>query len=143
MYYRPEEPYFSVRPHPAGEESMALVGGQNHRTGHNGSTIDRYRKLEQEAHDRLDVESIEYRWSTQDIVSVDRISFIGRLGPQSENVYVATGFGGWGMTNGIAAGMVLTDLILDRENPWHDVYHPNDSTRMHRAIASASITSTT
>lgn len=124
MYYGQEEPYFSVRPHPAGEESMALVGGQSHRTGHGGSTVDRYRKLEQEAHDRLDVESIEYRWSTQDFVSVDRVPFIGRLGPQSENVYVATGFGGWGMTNGTVAGQLLSDLVLGNENPWQEVYQP-------------------
>ncbi|WP_227356062.1 FAD-dependent oxidoreductase [Haladaptatus salinisoli] len=124
MYYEPEEPYFSVRPHPAGEESMALVGGQSHRTGHGGSTVDRYRNLEQEAHDRLNIESIEYRWSTQDFVSVDRVPFIGRLGPQSQNVYTATGFGGWGMTNGTVAGIVLSDMILDRENPWQEVYQP-------------------
>ena len=124
MYYSQEEPYFSVRPHPAGEESMALVGGQSHRTGHGGSTVDRYRKLEQEAHDRLNVESIEYRWSTQDFVSVDRVPFIGRLGPQSENVYAATGFGGWGMTNGTVAGILLSDLVLSSENSWQEVYEP-------------------
>jgi glycine/D-amino acid oxidase-like deaminating enzyme/nitrite reductase/ring-hydroxylating ferredoxin subunit len=124
MYYKPQEPYFSVRPAPAGRDSTALVGGQNHRTGHGGSTVDRYRKLEREAFDRLDVASIEYRWSTQDYVSVDRVPFVGRLGPQTENVYVATGFGGWGMSNGIAAGMVLSDLIVDGESEWADVYDP-------------------
>lgn len=139
MYYSQEEPYFSIRPHPSGEESMALIGGQSHRTGHGGSTIDRYRKLEQEADNRLDVESIEYRWSTQDFVSVDRVPFIGRLGPQTENVYVATGFGGWGMTNGTVAGLLLSDLVLGNENPWQEVYEPmrfneeasGDSFRQH------------
>lgn len=124
MYYKPEDPYFSVRPHPAGEDSMVLVGGQNHRTGHSDSTVDRYRKLEREAFDRLNVESVEYRWSTQDFVSIDRVPFIGRLGPQSENVYTATGFGGWGMTNGVVAGMVLSDLIVDGQSEWEDVYQP-------------------
>lgn len=71
MYYKPEDPYFPVRPRPAGEESLVLVGGQNHRTGHGDSTVDRYRQLEQEAFDRLDVDTIEYRWSTLDFVSVD------------------------------------------------------------------------
>ncbi|WP_323192655.1 FAD-dependent oxidoreductase [Halostella sp. PRR32] len=124
MHYKPEDPYFSVRPHPAGEESMVLVGGQNHRTGHSDSTVDRYRKLEQEAFDRLNVDEIAYRWSTQDFVSIDRVPFIGLLGPQSENVYTATGFGGWGMTNGIVAGMLLSDLIVDGQSEWEDVYQP-------------------
>lgn len=124
MYYKPEDPYFSVRPRPAGEESMVLVGGQSHRTGHSDSTANRYRKLEREAFDRLNVDEIEYRWSTQDFVSIDRVPFIGPLGPQSENVYTATGFGGWGMTNGIVAGMLLSDLIVDGQSEWEDVYQP-------------------
>lgn len=49
MYYNPEEPYFSVRPSPTGDASIALIGGQNHRTGHGGSADNRYRELKQEA----------------------------------------------------------------------------------------------
>lgn len=124
MFYKPEDPYFSVRPHPAGEESLVLVGGQNHRTGHSDSTVERYRKLEQEAFDHLNVDEVENRWSTQDFVSIDRIPFIGPLGPHSENVYTATGFGGWGMTNGTVAGMLLSELIVDGQSEWEDVYRP-------------------
>jgi glycine/D-amino acid oxidase-like deaminating enzyme/nitrite reductase/ring-hydroxylating ferredoxin subunit len=123
MYYYPRDPYFSVRPH-ADEASLVLIGGQNHRTGHGGSTEDRYRKLERTARERFDVESIEYRWATQDYVSADRVPFVGPAAPHVDNVYVATGFGGWGMTNGIAAASVLTDRILGVENPWQDVYRP-------------------
>ncbi|WP_415383502.1 FAD-dependent oxidoreductase [Halosimplex sp. TS25] len=123
LYYDPDEPYFSVRPH-AGDDSLVLIGGQNHRTGHGGSTTDRYRTLERRARDLFDVERIEYRWATQDFTSVDRVPFVGRAAPQVSNVYVATGFGGWGMTNGTAAGLLLADLVRDRENPWADVYDP-------------------
>ncbi|WP_436930860.1 FAD-dependent oxidoreductase [Halosimplex halobium] len=123
MYYDPGEPYFSVRPH-AGSESLVLIGGQNHRTGHADSTTDRYRKLERRARERFDVEAVEYRWATQDYVSVDSVPFVGRAAPQLDGVYVATGFGGWGMTNGIAASVVLPDLITGRSNPWSDVYDP-------------------
>lgn len=124
MYYKPYSPYFSVRPRPAGEASMALIGGQNHRTGHAESTTERYEKLEAEARERFDVDAVEYRWSTQDYVSVDKVPFVGPVGPGARNVYVATGFGGWGMTNGTAAGILLADLITGRDNAWEDVYHP-------------------
>ena len=125
MYYEPfSSSYVSVRPRPAGEESMVLVGGQNHRTGHGHDVTERYEKLEAAARERFDVDAIEYRWSTQDYASVDRVPFVGPLAPQSRNVYVATGFGGWGMTNGTAAGTLLADLITGRDNPWADVYHP-------------------
>lgn len=124
MYYKPYTPYFSVRPRPAGEESMVLVGGQNHRTGHGHDTTERYEKLEAQAREYFDVDAIEYRWSTQDYVSVDRVPFVGPIAPQVRNVYVATGFGGWGMTNGTAVGILLADLITGRDNDWEDVYHP-------------------
>ena len=124
MYYRSTDPYFSVRPHPAGDESLVLFGGQNHKTGHEGDGRGRYRAVEREARQRFDVDSVEYRWSTQDYTSADRVPFVGQLAPQTDHVYVATGFGGWGMTNGTAAGLLVADSILGRENDWGDVYEP-------------------
>ena len=124
LYYRPGDPYFSVRPHPTGDRSLVLVGGQNHRTGHAENEFDRYRNLEREARSRFDVQSIEYRWSTQDYRSVDGVPFVGRLAPHTNGVYVATGFGGWGLTNGTAAGLLLADLICGTDNEWQTLYSP-------------------
>jgi len=124
LYYDPSEPYFSLRPLPDRERPMALVGGQNHRTGHGGSTADRYRALERRAREKLDVESVVHRWSTQDFVSVDGVPFVGRHSPRTDHVWVATGFGGWGMTNGTAAGRLLADRILGYEPDWGRVFEP-------------------
>jgi Rieske Fe-S protein len=41
---------------------------------------------------------------------------------------VASGFQKWGMSNGTAAAMMLTDLVTGRPNPWLDVY---DATRLN------------
>jgi len=124
IYYDPSEPYFSVRSRPAGEGRLALVGGQNHRTGHGGSTAERYRELERRAREKFDVASVVHRWSTQDFVSVDGVPFVGKHSPRSDRVWVATGFGGWGMTNGTAAGRLLADRILGREKEWGAVFEP-------------------
>lgn len=125
MYYRPGNSYFSVRPLPDDAASTALVGGQNHRTGHGGETRERYRNLEREARNRFEVESVDYRWSTQDFVSIDGVPFVGTHQPFGNDAYVATGFGGWGMTNGIAAGRILADSVLGHGTPWQDVYRPS------------------
>jgi len=124
VYYQTADPYVSVRPRPAGERDVALVGGQGHRTGHGDGTTDRYRRLEAQARDRFDVAEIEYRWSTQDFFTVDRVPFVGKHSPRADHVYVATGFGGWGMTGGTVAGILLADLVQGRGNPWRGVYRP-------------------
>jgi nitrite reductase/ring-hydroxylating ferredoxin subunit len=123
-YYRSGDPYLSTRTATVDGETLTIVGGQNHKTGQGGSTAERYRRLAAAARERFDVESVEYRWSTQDYVSVDKVPYVGRLGPFESNVRVATGFGGWGMSNGTAAGRMLSDDVLGRETPLLEAFDP-------------------
>ncbi|WP_122090145.1 FAD-dependent oxidoreductase [Halalkalicoccus subterraneus] len=124
MYYNTGDPYRSIRVHELDGEPLVLVGGENHETGRGGSTDERYDRLETFARAYFDVEEIEYRWSTQDYKPFDGVPYIGRLGPVGENAYVATGFGGWGMTGGVAAGEIITGLIRDGQHPHQDVFSP-------------------
>ena len=57
----------------------------------------------------------------------DNVPYIGRLAPGSERVYVATGYKKWGMTTGTAAGVIISDAILGRDNPWAALF---DATRV-------------
>jgi glycine/D-amino acid oxidase-like deaminating enzyme/nitrite reductase/ring-hydroxylating ferredoxin subunit len=127
MYISAEdEGMHSFRSNPAEDGgTIWMVGGEKHKTGQGGSTEDRYRRLEQYARARFDVSSIEYRWSTQDNNTVDRVPYIGKLSSGSKNLYVATGFGGWGMTNSHVAAMLLTDMIRGSENPWAEIFDPS------------------
>jgi Rieske Fe-S protein len=59
---------------------------------------------------------------------VDGLAFIGRNPLDSDNVYIATGDSGHGMTHGTIAGILLTDLILGRENKWAELYDPSRKT---------------
>ena len=125
MYYSTASPADTFRPHPVEGEDLLLVGGQGHKTGQNDPPMrERYRRCEEFARQHFDVESVEYRWSTHDYYPVDRVPFVGRLGPKIDHVYVGTGFKGWGMTGGTAAGMILSDIILTGGNPWADVFDP-------------------
>ena len=124
MYYRVDDPYFSVRSATLDGEELTLIGGQNHKTGQGGDTADRYRALEAEAREHFEIQEIVYRWSTQDYVSVDGIPYVGRGGPLADELYIATGFGGWGMSNGVAAGLQLADMVRGRETPWQRAFDP-------------------
>ena len=125
MYYSIAPPYHTFRKHVTDTGDVYLLaGGEDHVTGKVRDTRARFDRLESFVRRHFDVQSVRYRWSTQDNDSLDRIPFIGTHAPFSRRVYTATGFMGWGMTNGTAAAMILSDLIAGRDNPWASLFDP-------------------
>jgi nitrite reductase/ring-hydroxylating ferredoxin subunit len=55
---------------------------------------------------------------------IDYLAFSGRDPSGAENVYVHTGDSGMGLTHGTIGGMLISDLILGRANPWAALYDP-------------------
>lgn len=104
------------------DDKLLMVGCWDHSLGIS-ETEAQYEGVEAYARERLPVASIDYHWFTQDQKTPDRIPWIGRA-KDARHVYVATGFGGWGMTTSGVAGMLLTDLIAGRDNPWSGLYDP-------------------
>lgn len=117
-------PGHSMRTQPSPNGPLLLVGGEGHVTGEGGNTSERYRRLETWARERFGEHEVAYRWSAQDNSTLDGVPYIGRAAPGSEHLYVATGFGGWGMTHSAMSGMLITDLIAGRDNPWEELYDP-------------------
>jgi Rieske Fe-S protein len=68
---------------------------------------------------------LEYAWSGQVMEPVDYLAFIGRNPMDHDNIYVVTGDSGMGLTHGTIAGMLITDLIFERPNPWAALYDPS------------------
>jgi glycine/D-amino acid oxidase-like deaminating enzyme/nitrite reductase/ring-hydroxylating ferredoxin subunit len=124
MHISGDSPTRSIRAIPLADEELLLVGGEGHKTGTGGDTEQRYRALEQFAHEHWNVESVLYRWSTQDNSTLDSLPYIGRLTPRSNRVLMATGFAKWGMTGGTAAAHVLADLLAGRESAAADLFDP-------------------
>lgn len=116
-------PTRSVRP-AVGEdgEPMLIVGGEGHLTGSKEASPDRWGNLEAWAGERFPIGEVRHRWSTQDAFAPDRRPLVGPLRLGSRRVFVATGFGGWGMTGGIAAAHVLAGLVTGDPSPWTDAF---------------------
>jgi glycine/D-amino acid oxidase-like deaminating enzyme/nitrite reductase/ring-hydroxylating ferredoxin subunit len=112
---------------------LLIVGGEDHQTGNFSSDNDiekRYSQLESWAKDRFPIEGIEYKWSGQVMEPQDSIAFIGHNpGDNRNNIYIATGDSGNGITHGTIAGTLLTDLILGKSNPWTALYDPSREPR--------------
>jgi glycine/D-amino acid oxidase-like deaminating enzyme/nitrite reductase/ring-hydroxylating ferredoxin subunit len=125
MFISADSPTRSIRSHPLGDGELLIVGGEGHKTGQGGDTRERYRRLEEFARANWPVESVDYRWSSQDNVTADRMPYVGPVTPASERVLYATGFAKWGLANGVAAAMILTDLVAGRDNPWADTFRAN------------------
>ncbi|MBW3608998.1 MAG: FAD-dependent oxidoreductase, partial [Actinobacteria bacterium] len=125
MYITAEQPTRSIRQHPFDGGELLILSGDSHKTGQDDDTERHYAALEQYARERFAVRSIEYRWSTQDHMTVDQVPYIGKLRRGSDRLYVATGFNKWGMTGATVAGVLISDQILGRENPWSELFDPN------------------
>jgi len=118
------DPYHYVRLSPG--HDRLVVGGEDHRSGHAHDFDDRFRRLEAWARTRFPgLGPIENRWSGQVMETVDGLAFIGRNPNDEDNVFVATGDSGMGMTHGTIAGMIIPDLVAGRANRWASLYDPS------------------
>ena len=132
LFWDTGDPYFYVRLanlNRASEKKSGkdyiIVGGEDHKTGQEDDAEERFARLaEWTIRTFPTAGEPEYRWSGQVLEPGDLLAFIGRNPDGAPNIYLATGDSGNGMTHGTIAGILLTDLILDRSNPWEKLYDP-------------------
>ena len=136
LYWDTPDPYHYVRVQPLDEPhpgvlkgdilyDALIVGGEDFKTGHKDDADARWRRLEKWMRERWPVAGeVVYRWSGQVLEPNDYVAFIGRNPDGAKNVFMASGDSGQGMTHGTIAGILLTDLVMGRENPWEKIYDP-------------------
>ncbi|MBR2952382.1 MAG: FAD-dependent oxidoreductase [Clostridia bacterium] len=100
---------------------LLLLGGGGHRTGKKGSSFQ-----ELEAFARKHYPSAEKvgEWATQDCMTLDGMPYIGQYARSLPDVYVATGFNKWGMTNAMACADILTCLVCGKKNRFAELFSP-------------------
>ncbi len=125
MFINAESPSRTLRLHTGGNDSLLLVGGENHKTGHGDDLHKHYENVMDFARRNFSIVDAPYKWSAQDYTAMDEIPIIGPMTSGKNSIYVATGYEKWGMSNGTAAAMIISDLILHGESPWEEVYNPS------------------
>jgi len=125
LFWDTADPYRYVRTQAEDDYDVLIVGGEDHRVGQEDDGDERFERLRQWTKKRFPVaEEILYKWSGQFMETHDGLAFIGRFSASEPDVYLITGDSGQGMTHGTIGGMIVSDLILERENPWTEVYEP-------------------
>jgi glycine/D-amino acid oxidase-like deaminating enzyme/nitrite reductase/ring-hydroxylating ferredoxin subunit len=127
LYWDTEKAYHYVRLQELDDaaEDLLIIGGEDHKSGQDDDAGERHARLEAWGRERFPMMGkIEYKWGGQCMETIDGLAFIGRNPWDDDNVFIVTGDSGMGMTHGTIAGMLLTDLILNRPNPWERLYDP-------------------
>ncbi|MBQ9993479.1 MAG: FAD-dependent oxidoreductase [Clostridia bacterium] len=103
-------------------EDKLLLGGGGHRTGKQGGA---WRELRDFARRYYPDASEVCHWATQDCMTLDSVPYIGRYSSRTQDFYVATGFGKWGMTSSLVAAEILCDMVRGKRNEYAEVYSPS------------------
>ncbi|AGX44008.1 FAD-dependent oxidoreductase [Clostridium saccharobutylicum] len=104
-------------------KNLLIFGGAAQRAGENeeGGAYEKLRKAAKEFYPN----SIEkYHWSAQDCMTLDNIPYIGHYSSKTPDIYVETGFKKWGMTTSMVAAMIISDMILGKENDFSEIFSP-------------------
>ena len=144
LYWDTADPYHYVRLQTLDEaegptkgtvlHDALIVGGEDHKTGQADDMEERWRCIEEWTREHFPmVEGLTHRWSGQVLEPNDYLAFIGKNPDGAENVYMASGDSGQGMTHGTIAGILLTDLVVGRDNPWAKLYDPARIRFQHRS----------
>lgn len=125
LTYDTLDPYHYVRLQEADEgQDWLIVGGEDHRNGEADDQEQRLDRLEAWTRERYpSLGPVERRWSGMVYEPVDFAAYIGR-NHGNRHVYVATGDSGQGMTNSVAAGLIVRDLVMGRQNAFAEVHDP-------------------
>lgn len=124
LAYDMEDPYHYYRTQYINGEPYLIAGGEDHKTAHQQNTQSCFRNLEAHVRRHFNVSEVTHCWSSQYFEPDDGIPYIGHLPGHSNNVYVATGFGGNGMTYSHIAARVFRSIILETADPLISLFSP-------------------
>lgn len=120
MYVDEADVGFSFRNY----NDMLILGGGDHRTGKEGGN---WQVLRDFAKENFPEAKEKCFWAAQDCKSLDDIPYIGIYSALTPDLFVATGFNKWGMTSAMVSAMLLSDLVLEKENEFTEIFSPSRS----------------
>jgi len=124
MFIGIDEPTHSLRMGRDRDGPLLVALGPKFNTGQDGNVAARFCDLERWVRQNLPVGDAAWRWANEDYDTADRLPFVGQPSKKAPGLYVATGFNGWGISNGTAAGVAIADQIRAQPNSWASIFDP-------------------
>ncbi|MBC7742309.1 MAG: FAD-dependent oxidoreductase [Bdellovibrionaceae bacterium] len=125
LFWDTLNPYHYVRIEQGETEDILIVGGEDHKTGQEEHPELCFTRLENWARQKFPmITNTAYSWSGQVMEPIDGLGYLGHNPMDRNNVYVITGDSGQGMTHCTIGGLLITDQIMGRANPWEQLYNP-------------------
>lgn len=125
LAYDMHDPYHYYRTQIIDGNKYLIAGGEDHKTAHEENTEKCFNKLEAHVRKYFDVKQVAFKWSSQYFEPADGLPYIGHLPGNADNVLVATGYGGNGMTYSHIAAISLTDLIVKGQTEYANLFDPD------------------
>jgi glycine/D-amino acid oxidase-like deaminating enzyme/nitrite reductase/ring-hydroxylating ferredoxin subunit len=125
LAYDMHDPYHYYRTQIIDGKKYFIAGGEDHKTAHEENTESCFNRLEAYVRTYFDVKEIVFKWSSQYFEPADGLAYIGHLPGNPDNVLVATGYGGNGMTYSHIAATMFTDLIIKVESEYAKLFDPD------------------
>lgn len=125
MFISVDDPTHSIRTGRDAQGPLIITLGPRFNTGQDGDVARRFRDLEDWSRSNLPVGEAVWRWCNEDYDTADAIPYVGQPDASgSPGFYVATGFNGWGISNGTAAGLAIASEVITGSSPWGALYDP-------------------
>lgn len=125
MYLSVEQPTRSLRDYPVdgAGQPLLLVGGSGHAVGKADSEQAHLDDLLSWAQTHFPGARPTHTWSAQDYQAINLMPFFGKLPRGHGNIFFATAYNKWGMTNSVGASLGISADILGGQIHWADTIH--------------------
>ncbi|WP_411273630.1 FAD-dependent oxidoreductase [Daejeonella sp.] len=124
LVYDMQDPYHYFRTHEIEGEELLLIGGNDHKTGHDDPEK-AFDNLEKYVRKHFNISSVKYRWSSQYYIPVDGLPYVGQIPFYAPGIYCATGYNGNGMMLSSVSAEILADTILGNQHPYAELFSPS------------------
>lgn len=113
-------PTYSCRYYNDGNNIYQISLSESHNTSVKQNDLYHFKRVKEIFN--LKEKDIVMCYSNTDVITPDHMPYIGKL---KNNIYIGVGYNTWGMTNGVLAAKIISDIILGKENEYTDIFNPN------------------